>query len=229
MVFALTVIVGLYFWRGKNPYHQFKGFNREIKLNTLPPLDPRNLAVLKGMPKPELKRLPIPSIYREQIGPASYMVVCRVKGKNMLGKFQGPGSVSFVAGLLKGQQDNFFTTLGSLLVDAIHNKVVYVYLYRNEFMLLDTNLNLQYSAHTIDTISQAKIKTAVLDKTTLTLASPPLMVNEQGVLQWPYLYIHSRILSASEDPDVFDQHQVIDVYDLEDRGRYCFSFYLSKD
>ncbi|SEM22257.1 hypothetical protein SAMN05216436_102278 [bacterium A37T11] len=215
-LFALIITLGLYFWRGKNPYHQFKGFRREIRHHTLPPI------------KPELKKLPIPTIYRERIGPASFLVVSRVKGKNMLGKFVLPDRVYFVSGLLRGQQDDFFTTLGSLLVDPMHNKVVYVYLYRNEFMVLDTGLNLQYRARTIDTISQAKIKTAVLDKNTLTLASPPLMVNEQGVLQWPYLYIHSCILAANEDPDVFDRHRVIDVYDLNDRGRYCFSFYLNK-
>ncbi|MBO0353541.1 hypothetical protein J0656_05880 [Muricauda ruestringensis] len=130
-------------------------------------------------------------------------------------------------GLLKAQGDEaILSTSGQLHYDKNTKILTYVYLYRNQFFLMDTDLNLLRAGSTIDTISQEKINVGEISSENLWKISPlSLKVNERSCVHENLLYINSNILAGNEDIDVFDSISVIDVYQL-DNGSYQFSFYI---
>lgn len=125
------------------------------------------------------------------------------------------------------QVDGLFCTDGTLLYDQELHTVVYVYYYRNEFICMDTLLNVRYRGKTIDTVSHARLKIARIkaDKSII-LASPPLVVNSQSCVSGNYLYVRSNLKATNETQELFDQLSAIDVYDLRD-GTYQYSFYIA--
>lgn len=129
--------------------------------------------------------------------------------------------------LLEKQVDGLFCTDGKLHYASGMQQLVYVYFYRNEFIVADTSLNLAYRAHTIDPIERAQIEVAeIKSERASRFSKPPLMVNEHSAVYQHYLFIHSPLASQTEDPDEFRRVSVVDVYDLADRGKYRFSFYV---
>ncbi len=153
------------------------------------------------------------------------LVVSRYKGQTTLGQIRRGRRVQFFPFLLETQVDGFFCRLGHLHTDDRVGKAVYLHTYRNSFLVADTGWTRQYQANTIDTISQAKIKTATRDSV-LTLVAPSLVVNKKSVLHWPFLYVYSNIMAANERSADFRRNAVIDVYHLEDGGTYVYSFYI---
>lgn len=137
-----------------------------------------------------------------------------------------PPYIKPAPGLLQKQVDGLFCTDGMLHYDRDLAQLIYVYHYRNQFICMDTSLNLLYRGKTIDTISHAQIKVAEIrsDKS-ITMAAPPLMVNKRSYVYKNWLFIHSNLLANNEDKELFDKASVIDVYDLGN-GSYQFSFYL---
>ena len=128
--------------------------------------------------------------------------------------------------LLEKQMDGIFSTDGMLHFNSKLNRLVYVYFYRNQFICMDTSLNLIYRRNTIDTISQAHIKVAeIKSNNSLTLAAPPLVVNKKSCTSEHWLFVNSGLLSKNENKKEFRKSSVIDVYKLLD-GEYQFSFYL---
>ncbi|UGU15400.1 hypothetical protein LS482_17170 [Sinomicrobium kalidii] len=145
----------------------------------------------------------------------------------ILGKLSThPIDTTFIPGLLEKQVDGLFCTDGMLHYDQQTQRLVYLYHYRNQFMVTDTSLHLLYRGHTIDTITSAQIKvTRVPSENTVTLAAPPLVVNAKSALDNNWLFVHSKLRAKNEDRESFEKMTVIDVYDLTD-GKYRFSFYL---
>jgi hypothetical protein len=93
-------------------------------------------------------------------------------------------------------------------------------------MVMDTSMNLLYRAHTIDTFTHVKIRPGdVTASGTRILASPPRLVNKASCVMGKYLFVHSAIMSATDDEASFIRSSVIDVYDVTKRT-YRFSFYL---
>ncbi|SFS83901.1 hypothetical protein SAMN04487906_1835 [Zhouia amylolytica] len=132
--------------------------------------------------------------------------------------------------LLTKQVDGLFCTEGDLLIDHRTGTLVYVYRYRNEFMVLDYDLNLKFKGHTIDTINKAQIKVTKINKGTQvqhSLSAPPLIVNKNSRVYKNMLFVQSNIRAQNEDPDVFNTKTVIDVYDLGLK-RYLYSFYIPR-
>ncbi|WP_298741230.1 hypothetical protein [uncultured Chitinophaga sp.] len=128
--------------------------------------------------------------------------------------------------VLEKQLDGVFCTDGTLHYDPGTARLVYVYYYRNQFICLDTNLNIQYKGRTIDTVSRANIKVASLaDEGRSTLASPAGVVNRLSCIDGKWIYVNSKLMANNEKKKEFDQLSVIDVYSLRD-GAYHFSFYL---
>lgn len=128
--------------------------------------------------------------------------------------------------LLEEQGDGIFSTDGMLLKSPHSARLFYIYYYRNQFLCLDTNLNLLYKGKTIDTVSHAHIKVKpVKSMHEFTLASPPLFVNEQCAASDKYLFIHSALRADNEISSAMDQVSAIDVYRISD-GKYVFSFYI---
>jgi hypothetical protein len=127
--------------------------------------------------------------------------------------------------LLQRQIDGIFCTDGMLLYDKRVAKLVYLYFYRNEFMCVDTNLNLLYRSRTIDTVRYAHIKIARLSDSSLTMAEPPLVVNKKSCVSGNRVFVNSSLVADNEDKTSFNQSSVIDVYDLRNGG-YKLSFYV---
>jgi hypothetical protein len=128
--------------------------------------------------------------------------------------------------VLEKQVDGVFCTDGTLHYEPAMGKLVYVYYYRNQFVCLDTNLNIQYKGRTIDTVSHAHIKVASLTAAgKSTLASPSGVVNRLSCIDGKWIYVNSRLMANNEKRETFDKMSVIDVYSIKD-GSYHFSFYL---
>lgn len=129
--------------------------------------------------------------------------------------------------LLEKQVDGFFCTDGILSYDVSASRLVYVYFYRNQFLCLDTNLNLLYKGRTIDTVSHARIKVFSTDSGKMsTLAAPPLTVNKRSTASKGLLFVYSSLRANNETQEAFNTYSVIDIYILND-GQYKHSIYLN--
>lgn len=134
----------------------------------------------------------------------------------------------FTDKVLEKQLDGVFCTDGMLHYNAKRNELLYLYFYRNQFIVLDTTLQVKYTGCTIDTISRARIKTATVGsghERAFTLTSPPFFVNKRSCVSGNLLFVNSNLLAKNESPNAFDSGDVIDVYALPS-GDYAFSFYI---
>jgi hypothetical protein len=130
--------------------------------------------------------------------------------------------------ILPKQFPGTFSVNGMLNFDKAENRLVFVYLYRNEFICLDSNLKILYKAHTIDTNSIAKIKIGNFDSGKYsTFSAPPLTVNAKSCISENRLFICSGLKADNESQSSFSQNIVIDVYNLL-TGKYENSFYIPK-
>lgn len=120
--------------------------------------------------------------------------------------------------------EGLFSADGILLYNYEHGQLFYIYTYKNTFINLDTNLQMKYTAQTIDTNTIPKIKVASLQDET-TLAAPPAVVNKKACTYGDYLFIYSGLRANNEDKASFENNSVIDVYETA-TGRYFRSFYL---
>lgn len=135
-------------------------------------------------------------------------------------------SYRFTDSVLIKQVDGIFCTDGMLHVDPSSKQLVYVYHYRHDFFVLDTNLVVRLRGQTIDTVGRAKLTVATIASTDeYTLSSPPLLVNKRSCVSEQRLFVNSRLLSRNQLRNGFDAGEVMDVYDLRS-GKYQFSFYI---
>lgn len=76
----------------------------------------------------------------------------RLTGETVLGKIK-PDSprVELKNGLLKKQVDGIFCVDGMISYDKIRDRIIYAYYYRNQFLVMDTSLNVLFTGKTIDT------------------------------------------------------------------------------
>jgi hypothetical protein len=126
--------------------------------------------------------------------------------------------------VLKKQIDGLLCTDGYLQYSKQHYQLVYTYRYRNQFICLDTNLNVVRISKTIDTTSVAKISVAETGGK-ITMSKPPLVVNKGTCVDGKYLFVRSNLAAKNESPAEFKNRSVIDVYNILD-GSYRFSFYI---
>lgn len=122
--------------------------------------------------------------------------------------------------------EGVFSTDGTLHFDPKTQQLVYLYYYRNQFVLMDHNLQLKYRGNTIDTITQSKIKVEkISSENNLTMSAPALKVNIGGSMYNNLFYNISNILAGNEDSGQFEKASIIDTYDLLN-GSYQYSFYI---
>ncbi len=127
---------------------------------------------------------------------------------------------------LQKQLDGRFCTDGQLIVDEKSLVVVYLYFYRNQFVVSDTSLLVKYGANTIDTNTVIKIKLGYKKKgKIITFATVPPLVNKRGCIDNNRLYVISNLRADNERLEDFNANAVVDVYDLS-KGEYLNSFYL---
>ncbi|MDD5152064.1 MAG: hypothetical protein PHC28_16555, partial [Flavobacterium sp.] len=102
------------------------------------------------------------------------------KQENTLGIIEFGDRVKVQLGpeLLQKQIDGVFDTDGSLHYSPALQKLVYVYYYRNQFIVANPQLKLSYRGNTIDTNSVAKLKIAYLPEEGIKqFSAPPFTVN----------------------------------------------------
>lgn len=162
------------------------------------------------------------------ISPGSFAIsaLSTKTNEKALGKLVVNEDVKLNHDLLERQFDGLFDVDGSLSYDKALNKLVYVYFYRNEYMVMDTNLNLNYRGNTIDTFRIAQVKTAdVYSNKIIELSAPPVITNKSHAVYRQWLFIHSLLPAKNENMDQFNKASAVDVYNLNSRT-YQFSFYI---
>jgi hypothetical protein len=128
--------------------------------------------------------------------------------------------------LLEKQVDGWFCTDGIINYNSKLKWLVYLYCYRNEFMCIDTNLNLIYKAKTIDTCTRAKLAVGKINsENSITLTSKPFIVNKKSCVAGDILFVNSNLKADNESKRNYLHASVIDIYNLKD-GQYKFSFYI---
>lgn len=135
-------------------------------------------------------------------------------------------SITVDTTILERQIDGVFCTDGMLHYSQASASLVYVYYYRNQYILADTNFSKIQRFRTIDTTSRAKLKIAEVSSDGIkTLAAPPVVVNRKSFVSGNWLFIQSGLMADNEPPEDLKYNGVIDVYDLANH-QYKFSFYL---
>lgn len=148
--------------------------------------------------------------------------------ENVLGRIRkGAPHLAIDYEILEKQVDGLFCTEGKLHYSKSLSELVYIYTYRNQYIILDTLLRVKARANTIDTFTHAQIKPADLesDNTTHTLSSPYSIINKKNIVYDKHLFVQSSLLSNNEDNKLFNHSSVIDVYGLLSK-KYLFSFYI---
>ncbi|MBT1701296.1 hypothetical protein KK083_30670 [Fulvivirgaceae bacterium PWU4] len=146
--------------------------------------------------------------------------------EDMLAK-ETKGGVKLFPELLEKQFDGVFCVDGMLHYNKKLEEIIYIYYYRNQFIVMDTSMNTIYKANTIDPISKAQIQADSFisnGNKTYTMSAPPLSVNKKSCTYGNWLFVNSAIRSKDEKTSM-ERASVIDVYDLRN-GKYQFSFYI---
>jgi hypothetical protein len=127
--------------------------------------------------------------------------------------------------LMVKQIDGTFDTDGQLLRDDVSGEYVYIYAYRNEFIVIDEELNLLRKLHTIDTISRAHVNVHTLSDGKHEMDAPPLIVNKYSAVHDHILFNESDLMGRYETREVWKQASIIDMYSTEEQ-EYLGSFYI---
>jgi uncharacterized membrane protein YphA (DoxX/SURF4 family) len=145
---------------------------------------------------------------------------------NVLGIFisSNKPEITYNRNLLQRQLDGIFDTDGTLLYSEDLKKIVYLYYYRNEFIVADKNGVLDHRGHTIDTVRHAKIKVSTLDNGKQhAMSSPAFVVNSRAAICKNLLFVHSKVKGQYENNKLWEQSFIIDVYDIRTNA-YLMSF-----
>lgn len=127
--------------------------------------------------------------------------------------------------ILQGQIDGVFDVDGSLISNSNATKLVYTYVYRNQFIVMDSTMKIENRLHTIDTTTRAKITISKLSDGTKKMGAPPFSVNKRSVIAGDLLFNESNLMGKYEPSESWKTSSIIDVYRL-DRQQYMGSFYI---
>lgn len=128
--------------------------------------------------------------------------------------------------LLEPQIDGVFSVDGMPIISESKNYLGYVYFYRNQYLIMNSNLELLSRKETIDTVRIAQIKLSDVNKQgEVKMKTPPLLVNKTAALYKHWMLINSSRLGKNEDKKMLSQASIIDVYNWKEQT-YEFSFYL---
>lgn len=167
-----------------------------------------------------------------QISPAC-LVVRSFDGTQQRQLFQKinsyTGQVTTQAGIVpQEKEDGGFSTDGMLQYDSLTKRLLFVQFYQNRFFCADTNLNLQYTGNTIDTLQTNTVsiqKVRIDQEDRLMPATPRIKVNEESCVSNGYLFILSALIADNEKAALFRNNAVIDCYRISN-GQYAGSFHI---
>ncbi len=131
-----------------------------------------------------------------------------------------------ILNILQKQVDGIFCTDGMMGYDPVSHKFVYIYYYRNQFTVTDSDLHIIYRGTTIDSNSTVKFTVSSFDqhKTTI-ISSPQRPINKRLVLDHGNILVQSGLVAKNENAGILNRYAVVDVYAMND-GHYRFSFYI---
>lgn len=127
--------------------------------------------------------------------------------------------------ILKSQSTGTFDTDGILLWNNQNKNVVYVYYYRNQYEIANSQLIYQSTGKTIDTIEQAQIDVDYYKKEAHFKIGKSVVVNRYASTYGDQLYINSDHLGRFEDGEILKSASIIDQYKISDNA-YLQSFYF---
>lgn len=188
--------------------------------------------IFKGDFKNKIARLILQKeFYFDLLNVGDNHLVFRSQTKNkgfILGQFDfNRSNLHLSDSILQKQSDGFFDVDGSLLYDPVLKNNVYVYRYRNQFMVMDQSLNKINYHNTIDTVSVAKVQSQELSNGQNKMNVPPLLVNSKGAVYDGVFFNISNLIGKFEDPKHWQNSFVIDLYSTKEQ-LYFGSFYLPK-
>jgi uncharacterized membrane protein YphA (DoxX/SURF4 family) len=135
-------------------------------------------------------------------------------------------SENFNVTLLQKQVDGVFDADGTLQFDKNTGFLTYLYRYRNEFIVMNPNLELLSRGKTIDTVSTAAINVVYLEKhKQKKISGLPKEVNKGSTVSKNLLFVNSGLPGQFESLDMWKSASIIDVYDLSTNS-YILSFYI---
>lgn len=135
-------------------------------------------------------------------------------------------AANYAPALLQKQIDGFFDVDGMMKYNSATKQLIYTYYYRNQFIVADDKLELQYRGNTIDTNAIANLKVSYNNETgERQLASPSVTVNRLMALSGKRLFVNSAVPGRYEDAEIWQQASTVDVYDLSN-NTYSSSFYV---
>lgn len=158
----------------------------------------------------------------------AFRTISNHNGENILGtiSFDGETVVKYHSELLQKQIDGVFDTDGTMQYSRELKKFVYLYYYRNQFIVTDNRLNLSYRGNTIDTTSKARLKIAwVKKRKEKKFSIPPFTVNRTSSVHNNLLFVNSDLPGRYESLEMWKQASIIDVYSIESQN-YLMSFYI---
>lgn len=129
--------------------------------------------------------------------------------------------------ILTRQVDGVFDMDGSLISDAWKQNFLYIYAYRNQFIVFDKDLHIRNRLNTIDTIKNAQIKTVILSDGTHKMSRPPLKVNNFAAAYKGLLFNQSTLIGKYESKKDWNNAYVVDIYKTDSQN-YIGSFYIYK-
>jgi|26BtaG_2_1085354.scaffolds.fasta_scaffold00078_10 hypothetical protein len=154
--------------------------------------------------------------------------ISSASGKNVLGsiKLSNNSITELYADMLDGTLDGYFDRDGMLVVNDDKQKLIYVYYYKNEYLVVDSGFKLFERKKTIDTITKAVLDVQEFkSKNQSALGSGTITVNGISASSGNYLLINSSRMGKYEPNQDLKRVSIMDVYNLDD-GTYSFSFYL---
>ncbi len=122
------------------------------------------------------------------------------------------------------QFDGLFGIDGQLIQNK--DKVIYLFYYRNEFLVFNKLLQLQYKGSTIDPLSHSNLEFEFINEgRQKTFSKPPTRINKSAFIDKYYLYVISPRKADNETFTKFSNSWVVDQYNLKS-GQYIHSFYI---
>lgn len=125
--------------------------------------------------------------------------------------------------VLESEVEGIFATDGNISVNLDDKKIFYTYLYRNEIVSTDVNLNNMKIINTIDSFSKSNLKTKKLSTGQIKLMQSPQEVNVLQTICKGHLYNLSKIRGKEEYFRDFSKKLSIDVYDVQ-KKTYLYSY-----
>ncbi|AZB30266.1 MauE/DoxX family redox-associated membrane protein [Chryseobacterium balustinum] len=137
----------------------------------------------------------------------------------------GKNEVQLFPKLLEKQSDGVFDSDGYLSSNPKSAQVTYIHAYRNQFLVMDSTMELQRRLSTIDTTTTAQIKVTPLSDGRFKMSKPALLVNGHAKIFNGLLFNPAYLRGQHEPVKRWKESRTIDVYNIN-KQEYIGSIYI---